>query len=229
MEEKTGEQAKLSSHLSVILTLDLYPIYLFLLLNSFPQAKVQHVLVIGGDKLLINFSNILPQTKAVGNIQEYRGSSEEDTNILLRAQLFDTAVLPALTYYASKTCTIRKQDEHAVSSIQRAVEKTMLGTPPHTQVQKGILSSELRQRAKVRDAVANAKRSKISRAEHVTRYRDVPVGLGRLRTGYLGTSNEQEDDRQPDGQTCLGELRTNGMFCLVTLDPPVYSGSDRDE
>ncbi|XGW22223.1 hypothetical protein V3C99_004880 [Haemonchus contortus] len=108
----------------------------------------------------------------------------------------------------------------------------MLGILLRTQVQRGILSSELRQRAKVRDDVANAKISKISWAEHVMLYRDVPVGLGRLRTGYLGSPKEQEDSRQRDGQTSLGELRTNGIFCLVTLervDSLDYSGPDRDE
>ncbi|VDO43187.1 unnamed protein product [Haemonchus placei] len=48
------------------------------------------------------------------------------------------------------TVTASQRDEHAVNVIQRAVEKTMLGIPPYTQVQKGIRNSELRRRMKIR-------------------------------------------------------------------------------
>uniref|UniRef100_A0A7I4YGJ3 Reverse transcriptase domain-containing protein n=1 Tax=Haemonchus contortus TaxID=6289 RepID=A0A7I4YGJ3_HAECO len=72
-------------------------------------------------------------------------------NIRLCAHIFDTAVLPALSY-ASETWTLRKHDEHAVS--------------------KGIRSSELRHRTKIRDAVDYATKSKIRWAGHVVRYSD---------------------------------------------------------
>ncbi|VDO81645.1 unnamed protein product [Heligmosomoides polygyrus] len=45
-------------------------------------------------------------------------------NVRLRAHLFDSTVLPALTY-ASETWAIRKQDEHEISV--RGIERTMLG------------------------------------------------------------------------------------------------------
>uniref|UniRef100_A0A7I4YCZ9 Endonuclease-reverse transcriptase n=1 Tax=Haemonchus contortus TaxID=6289 RepID=A0A7I4YCZ9_HAECO len=86
---------------------------------------------------------------AWGAFKNIEGVVKKTKNIRLRAHLFDTAVLPALTY-ASETWTLRKQDEHA----------------------KGIRSSELRRRTKIRDAFDYAKRSKISWAGHVMRHND---------------------------------------------------------
>ena len=92
-------------------------------------------------------------------------------NIRLRAHLFNSTVLPALTY-ASETWTMRKQDEHAVSVIERAVERVMLGVNRLTQVRQGLRSSTLRQRSKIRDAAAYAKQNKIRWAGHVMRFDD---------------------------------------------------------
>ena len=92
-------------------------------------------------------------------------------NIKLRAHLFNSTVIPALTY-ASETWTLRKQDENAVSVIERAIERVMLGVSRFTQVKEGIRSSTLRQRSKIRDAAAYAKLSKIRWAGHVMRLND---------------------------------------------------------
>ncbi|KAE9421817.1 hypothetical protein Angca_003092, partial [Angiostrongylus cantonensis] len=92
-------------------------------------------------------------------------------NTRLRAHLFDSTVLPALTY-ASETWSLRKQDERSLSVIERSVERTMLGVSRFAQVRDGIRSSDLRQRSKIKDAVLYAKQSKISWAGHVMRMND---------------------------------------------------------
>ncbi|KAK6736722.1 hypothetical protein RB195_019429 [Necator americanus] len=92
-------------------------------------------------------------------------------NTRLRAHLFITTVLPALTY-ASDTWAFRKQGESAVSVIERAIERVMQGVSRFTQVRDGIRSSLLRQRSKIRDAAAFAKESKIRWAGYVTRFDD---------------------------------------------------------
>ncbi|KAK6761058.1 hypothetical protein RB195_022214 [Necator americanus] len=92
-------------------------------------------------------------------------------NTRLRAHLFNTTVPPALTY-ASETWAFRKQEENAVSVIERAIERVMLGVSRSTQVRDGIQSSLLRQRSKIRDAAAFAKESKIRWAGHVMRFND---------------------------------------------------------
>ncbi|KAE9415035.1 hypothetical protein Angca_008261, partial [Angiostrongylus cantonensis] len=73
---------------------------------------------------------------------------ERAKNIRLRAHLFDSTVLPALTY---------------------ASENWSLRVSLFTQVRDGIRSSDLRQRSIIKDAVLYAKRSKIWWAEHVMR------------------------------------------------------------
>ncbi|KAK6762896.1 hypothetical protein RB195_023556 [Necator americanus] len=77
----------------------------------------------------------------------------------LRVHFFNTTVLPALTY-ASETWTFRKHQENAVSVIECAIERVMLGVYRFTQVRDGVRSSLLLQRSKIRDA-AFAKESKI--------------------------------------------------------------------
>ncbi|KAE9414201.1 hypothetical protein Angca_006114, partial [Angiostrongylus cantonensis] len=75
-------------------------------------------------------------------------------NTRLRAYLFDSTVLPALTY-ASETWSL--------------LERAKLGVSRFTQVRDGIQSSDPRQRSKIKDAVLYAKPSKIRWAGHVMR------------------------------------------------------------
>ncbi|XGW34640.1 hypothetical protein V3C99_018541 [Haemonchus contortus] len=138
---------------------------------------------------------------AWGAFKNIEGVVKKTKNIRLRAHLFDTAVLPALTY-ASETWTLRKQDEHAVSVIQRALERTMLGISLYTQVQKGIRSSELRHRTKIRDAVDYAKKSKIRWAGHVMRYSDDRRPPTRWSDFFTKALNERNvEPRVPEART----------------------------
>ncbi|KAE9414832.1 hypothetical protein Angca_005162, partial [Angiostrongylus cantonensis] len=92
-------------------------------------------------------------------------------NTRFRDHLFDSTVLPALTY-ASETWSLRKEDERSLSVIERAVERTMLGVSRLTQVRDGIQSSDQRQRSKIKNAVLYAIQSKIRWAGHVVRMND---------------------------------------------------------
>ena len=114
-------------------------------------------------------------------------------NNRLRAHLFDSTVLPALTY-ASETWSLPKQDEISLSVIERAVERALLGVSRITQVREGIRSSDLRRRSKIKDAPLHAKMSKIRWAGHVM----TTVGHEQLPTGFHGMSSAQQEDR-PDG------------------------------
>ncbi|KAE9420645.1 hypothetical protein Angca_007378, partial [Angiostrongylus cantonensis] len=92
-------------------------------------------------------------------------------NTRLRAHLFDSTVLPALTY-ASETCSLRKQEERSQIVIECAVERRMLGVSRFIHVKGGIRSCDLRQRSNIKDAVLYAKQSKIRWARHVMRTND---------------------------------------------------------
>ncbi|KAE9416977.1 hypothetical protein Angca_003594, partial [Angiostrongylus cantonensis] len=83
---------------------------------------------------------------AWGALRSIEDVVKRTQNIRLRAYLFDSTVLSALTY-ASKTLSLR------VSRL--------------TQVGDGFRSSDLRQQAKTKDAVLYAKQLKIRWAGHV--------------------------------------------------------------
>ncbi|KAE9417802.1 hypothetical protein Angca_003218, partial [Angiostrongylus cantonensis] len=115
-------------------------------------------------------------------------------NTRLRAHLFDSTVLPALTY-ASGTRSLRKQDKRLLSVIERAVERTMLGVSRYTQVCDGIRSSDLRQRSKIKDAVPYAKQSKIRWAGHVMRMND--NRWARAVSDWVPRDAKRTAERQP--------------------------------
>ncbi|KAE9419823.1 hypothetical protein Angca_008982, partial [Angiostrongylus cantonensis] len=96
---------------------------------------------------------------------------KKTNNTRLRVHLFDSTVLPALTY-ASDIWTLRKQNERSLSVIKRVVQRAMLGVSCFALVRDGIRSSDLLQRSKIKDAVLYAKQSKMRCAGHVMRMND---------------------------------------------------------
>nr|CDJ89816.1 endonuclease-reverse transcriptase [Haemonchus contortus] len=141
---------------------------------------------------------------AWGAFKNIEGVVKKTKNTRLRAHLFDTAVLPALTY-ASETWTLRKQDEHAVSVTQRALERAMLGISLYTQVQKGCgVPSSVTERRSGMPLITP--RNRRSGGPDTLCDIVMTVGPGRLLTGFLGTSNELQEGRQRDGQTSSRKL-----------------------
>ena len=58
-------------------------------------------------------------------------------NLWLQAHLFDSTVLPALTY-ASETWALHKQDENAIRVSQRGIKRAMVGVSHLTRVREEI-------------------------------------------------------------------------------------------
>ncbi|KAK6748226.1 hypothetical protein RB195_001071 [Necator americanus] len=135
-------------------------------------------------------------------------------NTRLRAHLFNTTVLPALTY-ASETWAFRKQEENAVSVIERAIERVMLGVPRFRQVRDGIRNSLLRQRSKIRDAAAFAKESKIRWAGHVMRFNDNRWTRA-VSDWFPAILSALQEDRRPDGQISSRSPSKKSMMLFVS-------------
>ncbi|KAJ1357070.1 hypothetical protein KIN20_015098 [Parelaphostrongylus tenuis] len=108
---------------------------------------------------------------AWGTFKSIEDVVKRTKNIRLRAHLFDSTIIPALTY-AAETWSLRKQDERSLAVIERAVERSMLGVSRISQMRQRIRTSDRRQRSKIRDAVLHARISKIRWAGHVMRFND---------------------------------------------------------
>ncbi|VDO81346.1 unnamed protein product [Heligmosomoides polygyrus] len=94
----------------------------------------------------------------------FKSVEEAVKNVRLRAHLFDSSVLPALTY-SSETWAIRKQDEHAISVAQpwNREDDARSDTTPASERTPEFQASRS---SKIRDAVAWVKSSKIRWAGH---------------------------------------------------------------
>ncbi|KAE9415634.1 hypothetical protein Angca_007757, partial [Angiostrongylus cantonensis] len=90
---------------------------------------------------------------AWGALESIEDVVKKKKNTRHRTHLFDSTVLPALTY-ASETWSLRKQNERLLIVIERAVERTMLGV------------------SQMKDDVLYAKHSRIKWVGHVMRRND---------------------------------------------------------
>ncbi|KAK6728205.1 hypothetical protein RB195_005700 [Necator americanus] len=91
-------------------------------------------------------------------------------NIRLPAHIFNTTVLSALTY-ASKTWAFCKQEENAISIIERGIEEVMLGVTHFTQL-KEVHSYVTNRRSETLPHRCRRKESKIRWAAHVMGFND---------------------------------------------------------
>uniref|UniRef100_A0A0K0CU44 Reverse transcriptase domain-containing protein n=1 Tax=Angiostrongylus cantonensis TaxID=6313 RepID=A0A0K0CU44_ANGCA len=122
----------------------------------------------------INMMNDLaPELSGLGAFESIEGVVERTKNTRLRAHLFDSTVLPALTY-SLEIWSLRKQGERSLCVIERVVERTTLGVSRFIQVRDGIRNSDLRQRSKIKDAQVYAKQLRIRWAGHVMPMNDNP-------------------------------------------------------
>ena len=106
----------------------------------------------------------------------------------IRANLFNTTVLPAMLY-ASETWSTTKSEEEKLAVTQRAMERRMCGVS----VKDKISNKELRQRSGLRDVVDGIYLSKRRWAGHIARLND-------NRWTYRLTNWIPRDHRRPQGR-----------------------------
>lgn len=105
---------------------------------------------------------------ALANIRE---ATHLITDKKIRANLFDSTVLPALCY-ASETWADNKTSATTMTRTQRALERSLLGTNRREQREKNLRSTDLRQQSGIRDVASYMSKSKLRWAGHVVRRTD---------------------------------------------------------
>jgi hypothetical protein len=89
----------------------------------------------------------------------------------LRANLFDSSVLPALCY-GSETWANNKTSTAAITRTQRGLERALLGHSRRSQWEQGLRSADLRQQSGIHDAAQYSAKAKHRWAGHVMRRED---------------------------------------------------------
>lgn len=89
----------------------------------------------------------------------------------IRAQLFDSTVLPALCYGAETWADNKTINTH-INTTQRALERSLLGTNRREQYERQLKSADLRKQSGIRDAVTYIRKAKHRWAGHLVRRTD---------------------------------------------------------
>lgn len=105
---------------------------------------------------------------AYGNIKEV---TSELTDRKIRANLFDTTVLPALCY-ATETWATTVSAEKAIQTTHRALERALLGTNRWLQRATGKTSVQLRKLSQIRDPLESTESARLKWAGKVARQTD---------------------------------------------------------
>ncbi|WKY08982.1 hypothetical protein Q1695_001835 [Nippostrongylus brasiliensis] len=113
----------------------------------------------------------------------------------LRANIFNSTVLPALCY-SCETWTLTKTTEDQLRRIQAVLERKMVGISLHQQRMSGIHNDQIRAMSKVRDIVIHADEAKHHFAGHLMRRTD-----GRWSTATVRW--EPLDKKRPVGRPPL--------------------------
>ena len=89
----------------------------------------------------------------------------------LRAELFNSTVLPALCY-AGETWTLTKALEKQLQVTQAAIERRVVGVNLFQQRERGLHNSDIRALSRVTDALQHVDKAKHRWAGHMARRRD---------------------------------------------------------
>ena len=116
---------------------------------------------------------------AYGTIKTVIGATQDQK---LKAMLFDSTVLPALTY-ASETWALTKVHENNINTIQAALERRLVGITLRDQRQRGLHNSDIRKRSGVKDILVHINRAKHDWAGHLLRRND-SNGVRLCNCGY---------------------------------------------
>ena len=105
---------------------------------------------------------------AYGTIKTVIEASQDQK---LKAMLFDSTVLPALTY-ASETWALTKVHENKINTIQAALERRLVGITLRDQHQHDLHNSDIRKRSGVKVMLVHINRTKHDWAGHLLRRND---------------------------------------------------------
>ena len=130
----------------------------------------------------------------------------------LRADLFNTTVLPALCY-GCETWALTKESEDKLRVTQASIERALVGMNLYRQRELGLHNTDIRRMSQVKDALAHADKSKHRWAGHVMRRHD-----GRWCTAL--TQWYPYDQSRPGGRPPLrwsDSLRNRNSVYIVWL------------